>query len=206
MRISILLGALTLAPALAFAQDPPRLYAGAAAGLLTTFPFSNYSRTQVGPAGVVGVQLSPRWALQTGVQLFWDKSTYSYSYYSGSGSFTTSTSESRSTFLLVPLLARLTLTNPGQRLQVDLLGGGSWLHSQTRYSYSYGGVATRDNSSYSYNGAALQLGPQVRYRLGQALDLTASVPVLGELTGGGNFGDRLALAPQLGAQYVFGGR
>jgi hypothetical protein len=151
-----------------------------------------------GPAATLGVQLTPLWAIQSSVQFFWEK-----------GSLRTtdaSIEENRKTFI-IPLLARYTFTDAASPLQVDVLGGGSWLHLSYRAEYTYlsnSGQVIGESRRRATNGAALTLGPQVRYKLGSNFEAKLSLPINIEIDGRGSFSDRLFLTPQLGAQYVFG--
>jgi hypothetical protein len=202
---------LALAPLLSLAQAPPRLYTGVGASLLSSTPFQSYSTKIstkiVGPTGVVGLQLSPRWALQSGAFVRWRNSSYSKNLTTGSGTLENYSFSEHSTSVSIPLLARYTFTAPTARLHVDALFGATWLHSSYRgtSSYStYGSPITTHNFNSSYNGASLAVGPSVRYTLGSSLDIVASSLVQGEISGGGSFSDRLFLATQLGVQYTFG--
>ena len=198
---------LALAPLVSFAQSTPHLYVGVGASLLSSNPFQSYRVNTVGPAGTLGVQLSPRWALQSGAFLAWRSSTEMGSAYVGSGTFSPYSSSYRTTLLSVPVLARYTFTAPSARFHVDALFGATWLHSGSRVTTSYTsgtGSITSYDSNYYYNGASLGVGPAVRYTLGTSLDIVASSLVQNELTGNGSFSDRLFLTTQLGVQYAFG--
>lgn len=190
---------LALIPFISFAQSAPSLYVGGSAALLWTNPFGSYVDARVGPALTLGLQLSRRWALETGAQLYWKHYTYSDELAAGGGTY-----HAHFTYFAVPLVARYALTAPAGRWQVDALGGGFWLHSNGLFTLDYG-VPTSSpyESPYSSNEVALLLGPQVRYRLASRLDLKLSFPVNLTLARQGEF-SRLYLTPQLGAQYTFG--
>ncbi|MGI4834201.1 MAG: hypothetical protein ACRYFK_12145 [Janthinobacterium lividum] len=45
--------------------------------LASNAPFESYGSSRVGPAATLGVQLSARWAIETGAQATWRGTTYS---------------------------------------------------------------------------------------------------------------------------------
>lgn len=200
---------LGLLPTASLAQH--RLYVGAGAAVLTDAPFANSPTTIVGPAATVGWQFSPRWAIQTGGQLAWRNSAGANYYDNPDGTRNSFQHEEHSTLLLVPVLARYTFTtSEAARLQVEALGGANWLYSRTHsastitFTTNSGDVEQlADEHRYSYSGVGLALGPQLRYRLGRALGLVASAPVLLAI-GSGSLRDRLILNAQLGAQLALG--
>ncbi|RZK31340.1 MAG: hypothetical protein EOO63_04435 [Hymenobacter sp.] len=197
---------LLLSPAITLAQTVPRLYVGASAVLTRFYPFEHYARTRVGPAATVGVQLSPRWAIETGAQLTWASDAYYNTYSTTPGVLDFASSSSRVTSLIAPLWARFTVTPTAFPWHMDMLGGISWLHSVSSGSstYSHDGLLYPSSYSDTANSFCVGLGPQFRYSLGQHFDVKLNVPfnlrvnhqdVVEEFT------RRLFFNPQLGVQY-----
>ena len=159
----------------------PRFYVGLAAYSSYYQPLSGgaYRSTRVPCQVTAGYQWRPRLALQVGLAYSGVSDSYSYTgsanlygaYFDASGRATqrnTSTS----------LLARYTLTRkPEHHLQFDVLGGFTWEHS------SYHDTGTRADSVQSslvvspydnqsaINRLLLTVGPSVRYRFGQHLEV-----------------------------------
>jgi hypothetical protein len=195
---------LALLPAAATAQTTPRVYVGASVALLNRAPFESYSSILAGPAVTAGVQLTSRWAVETGLQVAWQSTSVTYRPIDPTAEVFYDTSV-RNTYFLVPVLARLTLTPAASPLRVDLLGGVTWLHSrytaeQTTYSNSPI-FSTRKGSD---NSICATLGPQMRYAIGAGFEAKLNLPFNANLDSGyGSFSNRLFLTPQLGLQYTF---
>lgn len=200
---------LALSPAVALAQTAPRLYVGASGVLMRFYPFETYASTRVGPAATLGVQLSPRWAVESGAQLTWGKGVIENIYATPGGTPEFYRYSYRLTDLVVPLQVRFTVTEATAPLHADILGGISWLHSAGSGSNSYSNAGVV--SSYDYSGSSdyfcVGLGPQVRYSLGSHLDVKLNVPLSLRVnrTYTEDFSRRLFFTPQLGVQYAFGG-
>ena len=207
MRTAILftLGGACL-PALGFAQSAPRLYVGASVGLVSPAPFESYSSSQVGLAATLGVQLTARWAIETGALATWRRSTYSYTFLTGGTTPDAYAFTFHSTPLLVPLLARYTFTAPSARLRVDALGGGYWNHTFLRTQQTITSNSRTTDTDYrdADNDFGVTLGPQLRYALGSRVEAKLNLPVSVRLGDYGDFGNRLLLTPQLGVQYTVG--
>lgn len=208
MLPKLLAGALlTLGPLVGIAQTAPRLYLGASGSLTRLYPFESYAKTSAGPAITAGLSLTPHWAIETGAQLAWTKQA-------GSGSFSINgttflyDASSRNRTLIVPLLARYTLTAASSHLRVDLLGGATWLHQAIHAestSADGSGLTTQYRTDYTLNDICVTLGPQLRYALGSKVDLKLSVPVSLRVSHPSEtkFASRLLFTPQLGVQYAF---
>ncbi len=198
---------------LGVAQSAPQLYLGAGAALFQVRPFQQYAFNAVGPAFTVGVQLSPRWAIQTGATLGWKSLNNSFNRDSAAISLGTYSIDDRVSLLVVPLLVRWTMTAPASRLHLDLLAGASWQHQGIDRSSFYTD-ATHPNlkveGSYktASNAATVMVGPAVRYDLGKQVALTATAWLSADAFGtnytNDTFGDRLLVTEQLGVQYTFG--
>ncbi|NML65275.1 hypothetical protein HHL22_08670 [Hymenobacter sp. RP-2-7] len=113
--------------------------------------------------------------------------------------------------LVVPLLARFTITAPTSRLHVDVLAGASWAHTIDKRSGEYtDAVQPTRNQAGAYtaveNTANVVLGPALRYSAGTRLDLTANSLLNVDFFNhyNYNFGNRSFLNTQLGVQYSFG--
>lgn len=200
---------LLLSPAATLAQTTPRLYVGTSAVLMRFYPFESYASTRVGPAATVGVQLSPRWAVETGAQLTWRNESYTNDFTMPNGSLGNFYASQHLTNLVIPLLARLTVTSNDAPLHVDVLGGVSWLHgaSSGSYVYSLPGSTTVSDYKGSSNYFCAGLGPQLRYSLGTHVDLKLNVPLNLRLSTDDvveDFSRRFFFTPQLGVQYAFG--
>jgi hypothetical protein len=188
---SLLLGA----PLLCHAQNAepapcPRYYVGLAAysSYYQTLSGGNYRPTRIPLQLTAGYQWQPRLAVQAGIAYSGASQSYfsvgrTYpnsgypipgmqgSYYDYNGRHTWRSAS-------VSLLARYTLTRQlAHRMQFDLLGGFTWEHSSYR---DYGSRADSVQSSLvmsaydersNANRLLLALGPSVRYRFGQHLEL-----------------------------------
>lgn len=209
-------GILTVAcaciPALGFAQATPQLYVGAGASLLNFGPSRPYAYTAIGPAVTVGVQLSSRWAIQTGASLGWRTVNNSINRDSAAVTLGAYALNDRVAQLIVPLLVRFTLTDPSTRLHVDLLAGGSWRHTGLNRSVRYTDVAQASrNYDMGYtsasNAANVVAGLALRYSASPRVAITASALLNADFTTKyyqATFADRLLLNGQLGVQYTFG--
>jgi hypothetical protein len=147
-----------------------------------------YRATRVPLQLTAGYQWRPRLAVQAGIAY----SGASHSYFSVGrtypnpgypkpgvqGSYYDYNGRSTGRNASVSLLARYTLTRkPAHRMQFDLLGGFTWEHSSYR---DYGSRADSVQSSLvvsayddrsNANRLLLSIGPSVRYRFGQHLEL-----------------------------------
>lgn len=214
MRLPVLLSlACVCAPVLGVAQSsPPRLYVGAGASLLNIGLSRPYSYTTVGPALTVGVQLSPRWAIQTGAALGRKRLFNNFNRDSAAVTLGAYAFDDRITQLVVPLLARFTLTAPTSAFHVDLLAGGSWRHTFLNRNVRYVDL-TRSNQDFSSgytaesNAANAAAGLGLRYAVGPHLELTANALLNADFTTKyyqATLADRLILNSQVGVQYRFG--
>jgi hypothetical protein len=188
---SLLLGA----PLLSHAQSPepapyPHYYVGLAAysSYYQKLGGDGYRSTRIPLQLTAGYQWRPRLAVQAGIAYSGASQSYSSvgrtypnsgypmpgvqgNYYDYNGRFTGRSAS-------ISLLARYTLTRkPAHRMQFDLLGGFTWEHSSYR---DYGSRADSVQSSLvmsayddrsKANRLLLNLGPSVRYRFGQHLEL-----------------------------------
>lgn len=208
MKAKLLLAAsLGLSPAVSLAQSTPHLYVGASALLASPTPFRSYNQNRFGPALTVGYQLSPRWAIQSG--LGWTRQSNSFTNNYNTPSYPTDVIgfDSRLNQFFVPVLARYTFTDPASPLHVDALLGASWLHTTGRTSLTYAGATSPYTETYrgSNNDVLPSLGPSVRYTVGTHLDVVATSLLQVNLANGyGDFANRLSLNTQLGVQYSFG--
>lgn len=185
------LGGLLLAlPVASHAQntDPastPRFYVGLAAYSSYYQPLSGgaYRSTRVPFQVTAGYQWRPRLALQAGLAYSGGSDSYAYigrtypspspkgNYYDANGRAT-----QRNTS--VSLLARYILTRkPEHRLQFDVLGGFTWERSSYRDSGARADsvqsslvISPYDDQS-TVNRLLLTVGPSVRYRFGQHLEV-----------------------------------
>ncbi len=208
MKAKLLLAAsLGLSPAISLAQSTPHLYVGASALLASSSPFRTYNQNHFGPALTVGYQLSPRWAIQSGVSWIWQSNSFSNNYNTPSYPTDIIGFDSRLNQFFVPVLARYTFTDPASPLHVDALLGASWLHTNGRTSLTYAGVTSPYTETYKGNDNDVlpSVGPSVRYTVGTQLDVVATSLLQVNLANGyGNFANRLSLNTQLGVQYTFG--
>ncbi|MGI4862867.1 MAG: outer membrane beta-barrel protein [Janthinobacterium lividum] len=185
------LGGLLLAlPFASYAQrtDPvptPRFYVGLAAYSSYYQPLSGGANrsTRVPFQVTAGYQWRPRLALQAGLAYSGVSASYFYigrTYPSTSlkGNYYDSNGRSTQRNTSASLLARYTLTRkPEHRLQFDVLGGFTWERN------SYHDAGTRADSVQSslvvspyddhnaVNRLLLTVGPSVRYRFGQHLEV-----------------------------------
>lgn len=145
------------------------------------------------PVPTLGVQLSPRWALQVSAAYGQDRSqsTYAYSRIFPSGQRGTAFDlrDTRLKTLAVPVLARYALGHaPGQPWQVDLLAGGTSVRSTFRRTVSTtditGAVQPDLASEQSHVTMALlpTVGAGIRYAWGPRWAATADVLFTRSLT------------------------
>lgn len=200
-------------PTLGFAQSTPHLYLGAGASLLNVRPFQSYSFNAIGPAFTVGVQLSPRWAIQTGATLGWHTRNNSINRDSAASTLGAYAFNDRLSLLVVPLLVRWTLTDPAARLHIDLMAGASWQHTGTNRTTRYTDATNPSRNleggyKLASNTANVVVGPALRYDVGTHVALTANALLSAQTLGikyyNGTFADRLFLTGQVGVQYTFG--
>ena len=187
LSFRIALGGLLLAlpltsPAQSYDLTPaPRFYVGLAAYSSYYQPLSGgaYRSTRLPFQVTAGYQWRPRLAIQVGLAYSGVSNSYSYTgsanlygaYFDANGRATqrnTSTS----------LLARYTLTRkPEHRLQFDVLGGFTWERSSyrdsgTRADSVQSSLVTSDYDNHqTINRLLLTIGPSVRYRFGQHLEV-----------------------------------
>ncbi|TVT38585.1 porin family protein [Hymenobacter setariae] len=211
MRKILLFSGLASLPLLGAAQSTTsRLYVGAGATVLTGKPFHTDSRSEAGPALTVGMQFTPRVALQLSGTYTWRNSSDSYPVYylGGTTPDATFAYETRSKLFTFPLLLRATLTDPAKPLHVDVLGGLMWLHSTAHASSSLtyqGRIVDGDSYNASDNSFSFVLGPALRYRLVPRVELVLNTLVNVGLNGNYNsFDDRLFSNVLVGVHYNFG--
>ncbi len=214
MRLLLLAGCLGL-PLAGIAQSTPRYYVGLSASILTDSPFARYSSPNLyGAALTGGVQLSARWALQTGVGASRRTDSYTSAGYTvvGGGSPTsTNYSNYRYTVLTVPVLVRCTFTRPATRFHVDGLAGFTLLHylnhQEYTTTYTTGQSPDYHESDFTDNDLAFTLGPAVRYTLTPQIELVAhgftNVILSNQYY---SFDERFLFNALLGAHYTFGQR
>jgi hypothetical protein len=208
MIAKLLLGAsLGLAPVVSLAQSTPHVYAGASALLFSSRPFRSYNQNTLGPALTIGYQLSPRWAIQSGIGWGWSNNSFTNDLRDAFSIYNRVTFDSHSDQLIIPLLARYTFTEQAGPLHIDALFGANWLHTIGRTEITYSGPIRTDVETYKGNGNVLNasVGPSIRYTLGAHLDILANSVVQVALANGYYaFSDRLSLNTQVGVQYNFG--
>ena len=180
----LLAGALPLA---AFAQTEtpaafkPQLFVGLGVSVGSYRPSIEFYDNTVSPALTVGGQLGPRLAVQVSSVYSQQSNSYGYTgllYINGGLHQGVSSGTSRQRIVAVPVLMRYTLTRrPARRFQVDLLGGTTVLRSTYRSMGTTIDSLQRVVSANDYRQATttfcLALGPGLRYRMGQHLDLTS---------------------------------
>ena len=214
-------GALLLAaPLLGHAQSPAsRFYVGLAAYHSN---YQNLASWRQGDTGfrvpvqlTVGYQLRPRLALELGVAYRGHTNTYAYdySYTTGSGILTNFHTSGTTTERIasVSALARYTLTRqPTNRLQVDVLGGGTLLHGNF-YSHGVrsddfsGSLETTTFASRNVaNDLLLTAGLGLRYRLCSRFELNFDVATNYNLTEPTAYTDGFTGSSALGLRYRFG--
>jgi hypothetical protein len=210
MRKILLLSGLASLPLLGAAQTTSRLYVGAGATVLTGKPFNSYLSTETGPALTVGMQFTPRVALQLSGTYTWRNSNDSYPVYymGGTAPDATFAYEKNSKLFTFPLLLRATLTDPVKPLHLDVLGGLMWLHGTAHASSSLtyqGRIVNGDSYNASDNSVSFVLGPALRYRLVPRVELVLNTLVNVGLNGNYNsFDDRLFSNVLVGIHYNFG--
>ncbi|TGE08200.1 outer membrane beta-barrel protein [Hymenobacter fodinae] len=209
VRHAAFCGLLLTAPLVGLAQTtkpaPPRFYVGLSAYTSAYQRASRqFGKNQLLPLqATVGYQLTPRWAVQTGLAYNVGKGVFSGTSYDFDGSvrgdyraaFRTST-------LSLSALGRYTLTRtPIHRFQVDLLGGVTMEHRTSRSSgfspdnTQPGGISTY-NTSWRGTSYLLTFGPSLRYRVSPKVDLVGegtmnvNMETLRDLTTSGALGVR----------------
>jgi hypothetical protein len=216
----LLLGCTIPSVAQDVAPAPYRFYIGLTAYSSSFQPLggNNYkpsSQITVPVQVVAGYQLRPRWAVQVGAAYTGFHQEYSYL-----GRYTEAAGANAYDFsyngrytirkLSVALLGRYTLTRtPTHRFQVDALGGFTYEHGSERdagtFASNQGGpLLTTDYSSVVRQNKLLAgLGPGLRFRAANRLDITLDVVFSSPLYSAGNFD--LTSATALGLRYRFGG-
>jgi len=190
----------------------PPVYVGLGASVLSYAPASSYSYlTHIGPLLMLGVQLTPRWALQVGTSFSKRRDAASQSVLLSAGQLLSAYSyDNRSTTFTVPLLARYTLDSPPSRFQGDVVAGVTLLHTSlhsTSRSTSAGQPPYVTDERSTFTRGNLSFGLGARYALLTRLDLT--VDGLGNVTVNDTFyqfRDRLFFSLFGGVRYHFGQR
>ena len=209
-----LCASIILLPAVSLAQSTP-LYVGASFNVSSFSPFRSYSSSLYGPALTVGYQLSPRWAIQSGIS--WGQRSEipdiiaRPDILTAPSIFKEVNFDLRYTKLTIPVLARFTLTDPTKPLQVDALFGPSWIYTINRNTTTFvlnAGGSDSQTSTSSENSFSAGLGPSIRYAVSPHLQVTANSMVQAQFADGINRGnnssnDGLFLTTQLGVQYNF---
>jgi hypothetical protein len=185
------------------ASGAPGFYIGVGANLLSNVPFNDQGIVPrlIGPALTAGVQFTPRLAGQVGLSYHSKKDSFTYLTAAQIG-YVYSTYTYRSSYFIVPVLLRYTLTAPAQRFHVELAGGATLVHARGLFEGDSISPAIGRSSDTRFN---LTLGPAVRYVLSPSLELTATSlvsAVVGENYYG--FRDRLFLNTAIGVNYTFG--
>jgi hypothetical protein len=221
---SLLLGL----PFISLAQDSPsipvpKFYAGLAMysgsyhslGRSKTPASINTTSTstyQVPVQATLGYQLRPRLAVQLGLVYSGRKNDYASTneYVDANSNKILFNSTGRSTLrhYTASLQARYTLTRkPAHRFQVDAVGGLAYDHQYYRgvgseaYTNVSQGTSTSTNhdDTSPYNEAFISIGPSLRYRFGQRLDVVYDLLLNQPLTRQSNAGSMA-----LGIRYRFG--
>lgn len=205
-------------PAAAGAPVPARWFAGLGAGLGRYQLRRDESAVRVwSPVPTVGVQLTPRWALQASAAYGQDRSqtTYAYSrtFASGRRSAAYDLRDTRLRTWAVPVLARYAPgPAPARPWQVELLAGATGVRSAYYRTVS----TTDDTGTVQPELAAAErrlrtalfptVGAGVRYARGPRWAATADVAFTRLLAGGANlFADRVwATNGAVGVRYVLG--
>jgi hypothetical protein len=206
----------SLFPFAGFAQTTPtatRFYVGLGGNQLSNIPFNTDGIVPriIGPALTVGMQLTPRLAVQTGLSYHWKTdSSAAYQVISNPGSpgASTITITQRSSYFIVPVVLRYTASALTARAHFDVVGGATVVHARGRVTYEGNGgpadPALRERTS-SNTRLNVTLGPAVRAALSSHLELTAAGLVSAVVTEDYyRFSDRLFLNASLGLNYTFG--
>ncbi|MFD1874176.1 outer membrane beta-barrel protein [Hymenobacter bucti] len=224
----ILGGFLLGSPLLGLAQDnpaaaAPKFYAGLA---IYSGSYHSLGRLRV-PASVsthststyqlpvqatLGYQWRPRLAVQLGLVYSGRRNDYTsaYEYTDANSNMIRFNSTGRSTLrhYTASLQARYTLTRkPEHRFQVDVAGGVAYDHqyyrgvSNEEYTNVSQGTATVTNhdDTLPYNEAFVSVGPSLRYRFGQRLEVVYDLLLNQPLSRQSNSGSMA-----LGLRYRFG--
>jgi hypothetical protein len=160
----------------------------------------------------LGYQLRPRLAVQLGLVYSGRKNDYASTneYVDANSNKILFNSTGRSTLrhYTASLQARYTLTRkPAHRFQVDAVGGLAYDHQYYRgvgseaYTNVSQGTSTSTNhdDTSPYNEAFISIGPSLRYRFGQRLDVVYDLLLNQPLTRQSNAGSMA-----LGIRYRFG--
>jgi hypothetical protein len=222
---SLLLGVPLLSHAQSAEPAPyPRYYVGLAAysSYYQTLGGGAYRPTRIPLQLTAGYQWGPRLAVQAGLAYSGISQSYSNvgRTYSGSsypspgnrGNYFDYNGRSVGRSASASLLARYTLTRqPAHRVQFDVLGGFTWEHSSY---HEYGSRADSVQSSLilsayderaSTNRLLLTLGPSVRCRLSQHLELFYDLLFNKRLTPNQYYGmEGITSSSALGLRYRFG--
>jgi hypothetical protein len=211
MRNFLLAGGLASLPLLSTAQttEAPRFYIGAAAFVVSSEPFQDYSTTTVGPALTAGMQFTPRLALQLSGSYSWRNfGSSTVTSFAGSTPTGTYTYKSYNKAFIFPLLLRATLTNPTKRLRVGVLGGPILRINFSRYeawdtyldqTLFYG------PEYYSTTDFTVALGPALHYTVTPRVELVVDALVNIAMGKYRNFNGRLSSNVLAGVHYNFGG-
>jgi hypothetical protein len=223
-----LVGLLLGSPLLSLAQEAapapvPRLYGG-----LGTYTGNNYrigrlimprsigtyskNTFQLPVQATLGYQLRPRLAVQLGLVYVGYKYDYAseYDYTDVNANAIHYSNSSKTTVRQYTLSsqARYTLTRKlDHRFQVDVVGGVAYHHqsyrgvgSQEYTNVSQGTtVVTNDDASFPYNESFINIGPSLRYRVEQRVDVVYDLLMNQALT----YNDR-QVSMALGLRYRFG--
>ncbi len=180
----LLAGALPLAgvaQVAAPAAPKPQYFVGLGASIGVYQLPTGGSVNVISPTLMVGAQLRPRLAIQANAAYYQQNDSYFYPgsfYINGRQQFGTSNAASHQRTVAVPVLARYTLSRrPAHRLQADLLGGLALVHAAYRSAGTITDSVQTVVSNYEYHTATtgfyFVLGPSLRYRAGQHVDLTS---------------------------------
>jgi hypothetical protein len=221
---SLLLGL----PFISLAQDSPsipvpKFYAGLAmysgsyhslgrSKAPASISTSSTSTYQLPVQATLGYQLRPRLAVQFGLVYSSRKNDYTSTneYVDTNSNTILFNSNGRSTLrhYTASLQARYTLTRkPDHRFQIDVVGGLAYDHQYYRgvvseeYTNVSQGTSTSANydNTFPYNEASIIIGPSLRYRFGQRLDIVYDLLLNQPLTRQSNAGSMA-----LGIRYRFG--
>jgi hypothetical protein len=174
----------------------------------------NYSKNtfELPVQATLGYQLRPRLAVQLGLiysgRKSADASEYEYNDANANTIRYRSNSQTTSRHYTASLQARYTLTRkPDHRFQVDVVGGLSYDHQYYRgignqeYTNTSQGttVVTNNDGTFPYNESFINIGPSLRYRVGQRLEVVYDLLLNQTLTRSYNSGSMA-----LGLRYRFG--
>jgi hypothetical protein len=207
---SLLINLLALSSHAQTAPSLSRFYLGVSGNQLSNAPFNGDGIVPriIGPALTVGMQLTPRLAVQTGLSYHWKKESRYYQSISTPGGISSVTTTQRTKYFIIPALLRYMVTAPAGRAHFDVVGGATLLHATGHVTYDVSGGAIDPalrESSISDTRFNLTLGPAVRAAISPRLEL--SVSSLMSMVVGDNyyrFSDRLFLNTSIGLNYTFG--